>query len=90
MNFYEYTAPYFALIKAANLQESHKLYNKMVAELNEYEEGKFDVEVTEVERDYAIVTFCTAVDDSENPSNKILEAIKSNENMILVVDGNLF
>lgn len=91
LNFYEYTSPYFAVIKAKSVESSDELYKKFVADMNEYPEGDFVLEVAEIDRDYALATYSRTLSEEleDVPVQEILTTFKSEEEMVIMVDGNL-
>lgn len=85
MNFYEFTEPYYSLIKAENQEEAVQSYLKAVADT---EEG---YEVKEVPDYYAIAKFSRCLDEFKKlvPLKEVLEQLESDSTEVLMVDGDL-
>ena len=88
MKFFEVTEPYYALIKAKTKEIAKDEYVKVVAE---DEDGNLVNNLKEVDRDYAVAVYSRTLseDGKEIPINEILENIKDDVNMVLIVDGSL-
>lgn len=82
MKYFEFSEPYYALIKANNEKTTLKKYDDLIAD-------KKDVSVQEVSRDYAYGRFCNAL--VEIRPSLITKELKDLfiKNDILLVDGNI-
>lgn len=89
MKFFEVHDPYYALIKAPNEAEAIQEYVKSVADDEDSQPLKN--EIVEVDRDYAVARYSRSKseDGEEVPLGEILEDIKNDETMTLLIDGNL-
>jgi hypothetical protein len=86
MKFYEVYYPYYALIKAKDKEEAMKIYTKFVAD----DDGTLHEELNEVERDYALTSYCKATFKVEDVSIRdVLESFQNNESRVLLIDGSL-
>lgn len=86
--FFEVHDPYYALIKAKDVNEAKGIYITIVAE---DEEGTLDKEIAEVKSDYAIARYSRSLSDDKEPValKEILDDLRSEESMLLLIDGNL-
>lgn len=89
MKFFEIHDPYYALLKAPNEEAAIQEYVKSVADDDELHPLKD--EIGEVDRDYAVARYSRAKseDGKEVPLGEILEDIKCDKTMTLIVDGVL-
>jgi hypothetical protein len=89
MKFFEIHDPYYALIKAPNEAEAIQEYVKSVADDDELNPLKD--EIGEVDRDYAVASYSRAKseDNEDVPLSEILEDIRNERTMILIIDGSL-
>ncbi|MFK7678629.1 hypothetical protein ACI3ER_11365 [Bacillus sp. Wb] len=88
MKFYEFSNPYFALIKAENKSEAVFEYEESVGYLDGEEKLK---SIKEVDRDYALAFFSRVLSEDGNviPVSEIVSDFQKDERMLLVVDGAL-
>lgn len=86
--FFEVHDPYYALIKAKDVNEAKELYITIVAD---DEEGTLDNEIKEVPSDYAIAHYSRSLSEDKEvvPLKEVLEVLRSNESNLLLIDGNL-
>lgn len=87
MKFYEVHDPYYALIKAENEMMAKVEYIASVAQ----DEGTLRNEIKEVDRDYAVAMYSRTLSEDGKviPVKEIVEDIKNDRNMVLIVDGAL-
>ncbi|MDF9767653.1 hypothetical protein [Bacillus velezensis] len=90
MKFYEIHDPYYALLKAEDKAEAEKIYNKDVADTDDYDNFQ-DEEIREVERDYALVMFSQSrgVDGELRSYTYISKNFNNPESEVLIWDGSL-
>ncbi len=88
VKYYEVNEPYYALIKAENKEIARDEY---IAHVANDEDGTLIDSIEEIQSDYAIAKYSRTVseDGLEIPLNEILNNIRSDINMVLIVDGNL-
>ncbi|PAD67312.1 hypothetical protein CHH83_19695 [Bacillus sp. 7586-K] len=88
MRYFEVVDPYYALIKAENKEIARDEY---IAHVANDEDGTLIDSIEEVQSDYAITKYSRTLseDGIEIPLNEILNNIRSDINMVLIVDGNL-
>lgn len=84
MKYFEATSPYYSLIKAETYEKAKEIFVQHVADED-------DLNLKEVNRDYALVRFSKAPgEDGEEISIKeTLDSFQSHEEKCLVIDGNL-
>ncbi|MGE6627883.1 hypothetical protein [Bacillus pumilus] len=87
MKYYEVFDPYYALIKAYTKEKAMKLYTKDSAD----DEGDLANELTEVGEIYAAMRYGRAPGEDKNlvPLKEVLKDITSDEEMVLLTDGDL-
>ena len=87
MKFYEFSNPYFALIKAEDEYDAIVEYNESVGDIND---EKLE-NVKEVSRDYSMALFSRVLSEDGNviPIAEIVSDFQKEERMTLVVDGTL-
>ncbi|WP_249118385.1 hypothetical protein [Bacillus pumilus] len=88
MKFYETHEPYYALIKARNIERAMEIYNNDVTADEEKELAESIKEVTAL---YAATKYsrCTGEDNKTVPVEEVLEDLTSEEEMRLAIDGRL-
>ena len=90
MKFYEIHEPYYALIKARDEVDATKKYIEVVAgEEDEFEEILENCE--QVSDYYAVAKFARSLGEDRElvEFNEVMEALKSNDTEILLMDGSL-
>lgn len=90
MNFYEFSSPYYALIKAENEELAVQTYIECVAgEQNEFDDLLDECEVKP--SDYAIARFAQGKGEAsgQNSIVEILEILRSDQPEVLLIDGSL-
>ena len=87
MKYFEVNDPYYALIKAYTKEKAMELYTKDSAD----DEGDLANELTEVGEIYAAVRYGRAPGEDRNlvPLKEVLKDITSDEEMVLLTDGDL-
>jgi hypothetical protein len=87
MKFFEVNNPYYALIKAKALESAIHEYVVVVSD----DDGTLIDEIKEVPSDYAIAKYSRTLseDGNEVPLSEILSDIRSDETLVLIIDGNL-
>lgn len=89
MNYYEFTTPYYALIRAKDDVEATKEYIEVVAG----EEGEFDIiheECSLVPEYYASARFLLSMDGNYAESmDEVQTEFGNNETKVLLIDGSL-
>lgn len=85
MRYFEVQEPYYALLKAEDLDHAKLEYNASVAFLEESDE------IEEVKEDYALAKFSQAKDEDGNliSVKEILEEFRKEERCLLLIDGTL-
>ncbi|WP_260980915.1 hypothetical protein, partial [Bacillus pumilus] len=88
MKFYETHEPYYALIKARNIERAMEIYNNDVTADEEKELAERIKEVTAL---YAATKYsrCTGEDNKTVPIEEVLEDLTNEKEMRLAVDGSL-
>ncbi|MCP1147376.1 hypothetical protein [Bacillus sp. 1735sda2] len=88
MKFYETREPYYALIKARNIERAMEIYNNDVTADEEKELAESIKEVTAL---YAATKYsrCTGEDNKTVPIEEVLEDLTNEKEMRLAVDGSL-
>ncbi|WP_138825190.1 hypothetical protein [Bacillus altitudinis] len=87
MKFYEVHDPYYALIKAKNEENAMTIYTDVVAD----DDGGLIEEITEVTETYAAIRY-SRVNGEDNkmiPVEEVLEDLKNEIQMVLIIDGSL-
>lgn len=87
MKFYEVNEPYYALIKAKNDENAMTIYTDVVAD----DDGALIEEITEVTETYAAIRY-SRVNGEDNkmiPVEEVLEDLKNEIQMVLIIDGSL-
>lgn len=87
MKFFEVSDPYYALIKANTKEKAMELYTKNVAD----DEGELNEEMTEVGEIYAVMRHARALREDKEllPLEEALKEITSDDEMVLLIEGNL-
>ncbi|KQU12070.1 hypothetical protein ASG46_05905 [Bacillus sp. Leaf49] len=87
MKFFEVSNPYYALIKANTKEKAMELYKKDSAD----DEGDLSKELIEVGDIYAAMRYGRAPGEDKNliPLKEVLKDITSDEEMVLLTDGDL-
>ncbi|GIO25361.1 hypothetical protein [Oceanobacillus sp. J11TS1] len=82
MKFYEFTNPYYALIKAENENNAAKLYAKSVADIDE------GVDVKEIDCDMALIKCAQALGEDNDyiNSKEIYDDFIREEQEVLLID----
>ncbi|MGM0971327.1 MAG: hypothetical protein ACQEWR_22545 [Bacillota bacterium] len=88
MKFYEVNEPYYALIKARNIERAMEIYNNDVTGDEEKELAESIKEVTAL---YAATKYsrCTGEDNKTVPIEEVLEDLTNEKEMRLAIDGRL-
>ncbi|GLF91074.1 hypothetical protein Saga11_23330 [Bacillus safensis] len=88
MKFYETHEPYYALIKARNIERAMEIYNNDVTADEEKELAESIKEVTAL---YAATKYsrCTGEDNKTVPIEEVLDDLMNEKEMRLAVDGRL-
>ncbi|PRS65036.1 hypothetical protein [Bacillus pumilus] len=88
MKFYETHEPYYALIKARNIERVMEIYNNDVTGDEEKELAESIKEVTAL---YAATKYsrCTGEDNKTVPIEEVLEDLTNEKEMRLAIDGRL-
>ncbi|MEK5135617.1 hypothetical protein NST39_16395 [Bacillus sp. FSL W8-0645] len=88
MKFYETHEPYYALIKARNIERAMEIYNNDVTGDEEKELAESIKEVTAL---YAATKYsrCTGEDNKTVPIEEVLEDLTNEKEMRLAIDGSL-
>lgn len=88
MKFYETHEPYYALIKARNIERAKEIYNNDVTADEEKELAESIKEVTAL---YAATKYsrCTGEDNKTVPIEEVLDDLMNEKEMRLAVDGRL-
>lgn len=88
MKFYETHEPYYALIKARNIERAMEIYNNDVTGDEEKELAESIKEVTAL---YAATKYsrCTGEDNKTVPIEEVLEDLTNEKEMRLAIDGRL-
>jgi hypothetical protein len=90
VKYWEIYEPYYALIKAKCKEDAVNEYIKSVA--GEKEEFEYLLGfMEEVEEDYALVMHSRGNSEDGNPipAEEILDDFRSNQTMVLLIDGSL-
>lgn len=87
MKFFEIHSPYYALLRANTQEEAIAKYTECVAD----DDGTLHEEITEVDRDYALVSFSrgTTEDNETVPVKEILEDFKKEGSAVLLISREL-
>ncbi|QKJ41729.1 hypothetical protein HRJ37_16640 [Bacillus altitudinis] len=87
MKFYEVHDPYYALIKAKNEENAMTIYTDVVAD----DDGGLSEEITEVTETYAAIRYSrvNGYDNKMIPVEEVLEDLKNEIQMVLIIDGSL-
>ena len=87
MKFYEVNEPYYALIKAKNEENAMTIYTDVVAD----DAGGLIEEITEVTETYAAIRYSrvNGYDNKMIPVEEVLEDLKNEIQMVLIIDGSL-
>lgn len=87
MKFFEVSNPYYSLIKANTKEKAMELYTKNVAD----DEGELNDEMTEVGGVYAAMRHARAPGEDKEllPLEEALKEITSDDEMVLLIEGNL-
>lgn len=87
MKFYEVHDPYYALLKAENVEAAKEKYIKHVAD----DDGSLGDEIKEVGRDYALARFAQAPGENRKliPVGEVVDSFLCQENEVLIIDGAL-
>ncbi|MDN0040599.1 hypothetical protein QVO03_09985 [Bacillus aerophilus] len=87
MKFYEVNEPYYALIKAKNDENAMTIYTDVVAD----DDGGLIEEITEVTETYAAIRYSrvNGYDNKMIPVEEVLEDLKNEIQMVLIIDGSL-
>ncbi|WP_081038944.1 hypothetical protein [Bacillus altitudinis] len=87
MKFYEVHDPYYALIKAKNEENAMTIYTDVVAD----DAGGLIEEITEVTETYAAIRYSrvNGYDNKMIPVEEVLEDLKNEIQMVLIIDGSL-
>ncbi|MEH7653172.1 hypothetical protein [Bacillus safensis] len=87
MKFYEVHDPYYALIKAKNDENAMTIYTDVVAD----DDGGLIEEITEVTETYAAIRYSrvNGYDNKMIPVEEVLEDLKNEIQMVLIIDGSL-
>lgn len=87
MKFYEVNEPYYALIKAKNDENAMTIYTDVVAD----DAGGLIEEITEVTETYAAIRYSrvNGYDNKMIPVEEVLEDLKNEIQMVLIIDGSL-
>lgn len=85
MKFYETHEPYYALIKARNIERAMEIYNNDVADDGD------ELKISEVTQTYAAIRHSRTVGEDGKPLSvkEVLEDITNDNEMVLGRDGNL-
>ncbi|EMI15195.1 hypothetical protein C883_3105 [Bacillus stratosphericus LAMA 585] len=88
MKFYEVNEPYYALIKARNIERAKEIYNNDVTGDEEKELAESIKEVTAL---YAAAKFSRIPGEDKEliPFEEVLEDLTNDREMMLAVDGSL-
>ncbi|WAT79659.1 hypothetical protein [Bacillus safensis] len=88
MKFYETHEPYYALIKARNIERAMEIYNNDVSDDEKKELAESIKEVTAL---YAAIKHsrCTGEDNKIVPIEEVLEDLTNEKEMRLAIDGRL-
>ncbi|WP_406845796.1 hypothetical protein [Bacillus safensis] len=88
MKFYETHEPYYALIKARNIERAMEIYNNDVTPDEEKELAESIKEVTAL---YAATKYsrCTGEDNKTVPIEEVLEDLTNEKEMRLAIAGSL-
>lgn len=88
MKFYETHEPYYALIKARNIERAMEIYNNDVTADEEKELAESIKEVTAL---YAATKYsrCTGEDNKTVPIEEVLEDLTNEKEMRLAIAGSL-
>ncbi|KIL16750.1 hypothetical protein [Bacillus safensis] len=97
MKFYETHEPYYALIKARNIERAMEIYNNDVTadeekELAESIKDEGDLYMKEVSAINAAVTYgvlLAETDDAEITKVEMIENLEDEEERVLLIDGGL-
>ncbi|MGG3890198.1 hypothetical protein [Metabacillus fastidiosus] len=86
MRYFEIHEPYYALLKANNETEAIQKYIENVAG----EKGE-TFNISEVDRDYALIKFSQAPDENKKllPINTVINEFNAQENEVMIIDGSL-
>ncbi|WP_303984610.1 hypothetical protein [Niallia circulans] len=87
LKFYEVNEPYYALIKAKNEENAMTIYTDVVAD----DAGGLIEEITEVTETYAAIRYSrvNGYDNKMIPVEEVLEDLKNEIQMVLIIDGSL-
>lgn len=87
MKFFEVSNPYYSLIKANTKEKAMELYKKDSAD----DEGDLSKELIEVGELYTAMRYGRAPGEDRNlvPLKEVLKDITSDEEMVLLTDGDL-
>ncbi|MCY1096759.1 hypothetical protein [Bacillus safensis] len=85
MKFYETHEPYYALIKARNIERAMEIYNNDVADDGD------ELKISEVTQTYAAIRHSRTLGEDGKPLSvkEVLEDITNDNEMVLGRDGNL-
>ncbi|HFU4567773.1 MULTISPECIES: hypothetical protein [unclassified Bacillus (in: firmicutes)] len=85
MKFYETHEPYYALIKARNIERAKEIYNNDVADDGD------ELKISEVTETYVAIRHSRTVGEDGKPLSvkEVLEDMTSDNEMVLGRDGNL-
>lgn len=87
MKYFEVVSPYYALMKAGNIETAKAKYIEYVAE----DDGTLDDEIKEVGKDYALAKFAQAPAGNRKliPIHEVLNDFYCAEHEVLIIDGSL-
>lgn len=85
MKFYETHEPYYALIKARNIERAMEIYNNDVADDGD------ELKISEITQTYAAIRHSRTLGEDGKPLSvkEVLEDITNDNEMVLGRDGNL-
>ena len=90
MNYFEINEPYYALLKAENVEEATKKYVEVVAG-DEEERPLIANNFEEIDRDYAFVKFARCLDESNGilPITQVVDDFNYAKSEVLIMDSTL-
>lgn len=88
MNFFTVSEPYYALIKADNLEDAIQEYVHAVAD---NEDKEVEKNIKQISKDEALIRYtrCITKTGDHEETQRILNVVNSPETMTLIIDANL-